>query len=365
MQGRSETLAVLQDELVVIMASWGLKPAEYQVVGVLPAMQGAESRPLIDIATQRYVVRRQPPDLTENDTRFRHAFMRHLAAADLPVPAFLPRPDGTTFAVVEFGIYELQTWMDGQPFVSDGPAADARIAAAAKALAELHQSSASFQWQPHQWPVERSGAALAMAYIELIEQAAKREGTPPQVATGLERFATTARARVEASAGALAVEPGPPRLHIHGDYQPHNLGFGPDGVCSIYDFDAARWDQRIWEVAYSLVYLAGVRWDVPPGLTPPLVDDGLDVPRAHNYLSTYGAGAPPAEGEARLLGDAITLVFPIVFCNGAAEDLVFPQDFEGALDEADALARLEWADAFWGWLDRYRDTLAQAWESAG
>jgi len=30
----------------------------------------------------------------------------------------------------------------------------------------------------------------------------------------------------------------------------------------------------------------------------------------------------------------------------------------------DALARLAWADRFWLWLDRYRDTLGQAWNNA-
>ena len=83
----------------------------------------------------------------------------------------------------------------------------------------------------------------------------------------------------------------------------------------------------------------------------------------HAYLSAYGHEAPAADGEAQLLADALTLVFPVVFANGIAEDLIFPDDFEDAPDEEDILARLNWADAFWLWLDRYRDTLAQAWEA--
>ena len=76
------------------------------------------------------------------------------------------------------------------------------------------------------------------------------------------------------------------------------------------------------------------------------------------------ARSPPAEGEAPLLADALALVFPIVFVNGIAEDLIFSDEFETDSDEEDALSRLHWADTFWLWLDRYRDTIAQAWESA-
>ncbi len=353
-----------QDELMVVMSAWQLKPGTWQVVGEVPARFGGEARPVIAIGGVRFVVRRQPPDLTENDARFRQAFMRHLTDAGLPVPSLLPRPDGTTYGVVEEGIYELQSWLDGQPYLSDGPAADAKLAAAAATLGSLHQASAGFQWQPHLWPEDRSPTALATAYCALIRQAAGRENLPASVTAGLDRVAEVCDARIERAVEALEARPGPPELHIHGDYQAHNLTFGPGGVSAIYDFDAARWSRRVDELAYSLLYFAGARWDDASGLTPPLVEDGLDIALARGFLSAYGHEAPPAEEEARLLADALALAFPIAFANGLAEDLIFPDDFEGAPDEEDALARLHWADTVWLWLDRYRGTLAETWEAA-
>lgn len=356
-----DPVVMLDEPAIEVMSYWGLKPQSWRVVGFVTSEVESVSLPIVRIADERYMLRRQPDEMTENDTLFRHEFMRHLRGQGLPVPALLPRPEGHTYAVVPQGIYELQGWADGQPFTSDGPASDERMEQAATTLALLHQGSAEFQWQQHAWPEERSAAAIAQAYVRLIGERASDESLTPAMASGLKRIAETCNERLAVAVDALEEAPRPPELHIHGDYQPHNLAFGPEGVVAVYDFNAAHWGRRIDELAYSLMYFAGVRWDDTPGLTPPLVDDGIDILRAHRYLSAYGSVAPPAEGEARLVADALALAFPVVFANGVAEDLIYPEDFAEPPDEEDVLARLHWADTFWLWLDRYRESLAQAW----
>lgn len=359
-----DLLSVARDEALPVLAAWGLASAEIAGVGAAPGMAGAILRPVVEVRGQRYVVRRQPPDLTEDDLRFRHGFMHHLREAGIPVPTLLPRPDGSTYAITEGSIYEVQSWLDGREFSTDAAASKADLESAARMLGRLHQTSASFIVQPHRWPAERSPDGLARAYTALIRQAAQSSSISDIVARGLERLAEACDSRLPDASAALSVAPTPPQLHIHGDYQAHNLRFGSAAVSAVYDFDAARWDTRLIELAYSLLYFTGVRWESADAPTPPLVDDGLDILLAHRYLGAYGSEAPPAEGEAQLLSDALALVFPIVFVNGVAEDLIFPEDFEDIADDEDALARLHWADTFWLWLDRYRDTLAQAWESA-
>lgn len=360
----ADQVVMLEDNAIEVMSYWGLNLGDWRVIGFITTGLEQVSRPIIEIGGQRYVLRRQPPDLTENDTLYRHTFMRHLAAQGLPVPPLLPRPDGFTYAVLTDGIYELQGWLDGQRLVTGGPAYQDRIEAAAAALGELHQASAAFRWQAHMWPEERSSAAIAQAYCNLIQEQAEGEALTPGVRAGLARVAEACAERFDAAVVALETQPRPPELHVHGDYHAHNLAFASSSVSAIYDFDASHWQRRVDEVAYSLLYFAGVQWDDKPGVTPPLVEDGLDILSVNRFLSAYGREAPPAEGEARLLGDALTLAFPVVFANGIAEDLIFPDDFDGAPDEEEALGRLHWADSFWLWLDRYRDTLAQTWENA-
>lgn len=357
-------LSEAREEAQTVLAAWELSANDVRVVGAVPGMAGTILRPVVEVNGRRYLVRWQSPELTEADLRFRHAFMAHLRDAGLPVPGLLARPDGTTHAITDNGIYEVQEWLDGRQFATEDAAGEAELEAAARMLGRLHQASAGFQWQPYRWPEERSADGLARSYIALIQQAAEHQDAAIAVKSGLTRVAEACEGRREAAASALAVEPAPPQLHIHGDYQAHNLRFGASEVSAIYDFDAARWDTRLLELAYSLLYFTGVRWDDAFSPTPPLVDDGLDILRVHRYLGAYGREAPPAEGEAQLLADALALVFPIIFVNGIAEDLVFPDDFEHSGEEEDALSRLHWADTFWLWLDRYRDTIAQAWESA-
>ncbi|MFI5271517.1 MAG: phosphotransferase [Ktedonobacterales bacterium] len=346
------------------LAMWGLAPGEWRATGsVTTALEGA-TYPIVEIAGQRYVLRQQPPDLSEDDTRFRHALMRALAHSGLPVPALLPRPNGYTYVVTDTGIYELQAYVAGERYVSGTPDDGERIAAAAVTLGRLHQASAGFAWQPHIWPEERSASGIAEAYLARIAEAAERETLPASVRAGLARVAEECARRLDAALDALEADRSLPALHIHGDYQPHNLAFGAHDVAAIYDFNAARWERRIDELAYGLLYFAAVRWDEMPTVTPPLVDDGLDVLRAQRFLAAYGDEAPPDEGEARLLGDALALAFPVVFANGLADDLLYPDDSAEPPDEEDALARIQWAETFWLWLDRYRDTLAEAWEGA-
>jgi Ser/Thr protein kinase RdoA (MazF antagonist) len=354
----AEALAEAREAL----GAWKLKDGAWRLVGTVPGSRGAVLRPVVEIGDTRYVLRRQPPDLTLADARFRHAFMARLATAGLPVPAPLPAGDGHTWALVGDGVYEVQTYRNGHPYLSSGAASGARLEAAAATLGQLHQASADFAWEPHTWPEERSAANVASAYVNLIAEAAENDALSLAIQHGLARVAEGCATRVEQASASLQMADAP-QLHIHGDYQPHHLAFAEPDVSAIYDFDAARYELRLIELAYSLLYFTGLRWDERDGLTPPLVDDGMDILAAHRYLRAYGSEAPPAPGEAAHLTDALALVFPIAFANGAAEDLVFAGDFEGGPDEEDALSRLEWADAFWLWLDRTAETLAQAWES--
>jgi Ser/Thr protein kinase RdoA (MazF antagonist) len=361
MHASAEELDALRDEATAALAAWGAEPGGWRLVGAVSGGLGRELRPVVELDGQRYFLRRQPPNLSEDDAIFRQAFMRHLRAEGLPVPYLRQRPSGSAYALVAGDLYELQEWRAGEAYHPRDERAAADAAHAATTLGHLHQVAADFGGAPHQWPRERQPEPLAYAYLELLRQAGQRPEVSPAVAAAIERTATACEERIPDAARGLAVVPGPPELHLHGDYQPHNVAFAAGGVVAIYDFDAVHWGRRLDELAYALLCFCGL--DDEPGSPPAaLVDDGLDILRAHAFLSAYAAVAPPAEEEATRLGDALTLALPLLVVNGLAEDLVFADDFGGAPPEADVLPRLEWVDRFWLWLDRYREVLAEAWE---
>lgn len=363
MQTGPEELDALRDEALAALAAWDIDPGEWRIVGAVPGSLGSELRPVVVIGGERYLLRRQPPDLDQDDARFRHAFMLHLRAEGLPVSLLLPRPDGSTWGMVADDIYELQEWREGAAYQAEAPNATPMLEAVAATLGTLHQASALLAEAPRRWPEGRGPLAVAQAYVDLLRRTAEREDISPAVASAAARVAEGSAERTAAAAQALETAPGLPELHIHGDYQAHNLALSEQGVVAIYDFDAARWARRLDELAYALLCFTGLR-DDPASRPAPLVDDGLDVLRAHTFLQAYGRVAPPAEGEASLLGDALALLFPVMVANGAIEDLVFADEYGGPPPEDAILPRLEWADAFWLWLDRYRGVLAEAWESA-
>ncbi|HEX9036356.1 MAG TPA: phosphotransferase [Ktedonobacterales bacterium] len=340
---------------------WGIAPKDWSLVGALPGARSGAVRPVVAIDANRWVLRRQAPHLNVDDTRFRHAFMALLSTSGLPVPVLSPTPSGLTWSLTGGSIYELQAYAPGEPFATDP--SPARVEAVARLLGALHQTSVDFSWAPRVWPEERSASGLARSYVALIREAGERYWAGSAIGHNLLRTAEACDTRIAAATDALSLPPSPPEIHIHGDFQPHNLAFSGQSVVAIYDFEAARWDQRVYELAYALLMFTGLSWSVDESVTPPRVDDGLDIVLARRFLGAYGREAPPSEDEAARLADALALVFPIAFANGVAEDLVFADEFDGEPDEQDALDRLAWAERFWLWADRFRSTLAEAWES--
>lgn len=378
-------------EMATVLLHWGYRPELWTIIGFTASAADRFSaaapvaHPILEVVQAPVVVRRQFLGLSERDIVARHAFMRYLATQGLPAPTLLSRPDGTTYAVVpvvpltdpqqgggftyviENAIYEIQTYMPGRRFVTDGPSEDTYLTAAAQTLAALHQASVAYPGPIHRWPRERAPLAIAQVYLARLTEASRGMGISRPIAVGLRRLAREAAQWATTAEERLTALRDLPSVHIHGDYQPHNLAFEADRVCGIYDFDAMRWDWRILELAYALFAFAGLRWedDAPsstPSPTPPLVEQGLDLERARMFLNAYGHIAPPQPGEADLLGDALLLVLPAIFVNGVAEDFIAAdREARATYSQRECRMRLEWAETFPAWLETHRATLRDAW----
>lgn len=384
-----------QREMATVLLYWGYRPELGTIVGFTSSAAerlyaaSPVAHPIVELVQAPVVVRRQFLGMSERDIIARHAFMRYLTEQGLPVPTLLSRPDGTTYAIVpvvpltdpqqasgftyvlENVMYEIQSYMPGRRFVTDGPVEDAYLDAAAQTLATLHRASFDYPGPPHYWPSERTSLALAQIYLTRIADASRADGISRPLATAMRRLAREGMRWAGNAAATIEAHPSLPSLHVHGDYQPHNVAFEAGHVCAMYDFDAMHWDRRILELAYALLAFVALRWEddtaLPtPAPTPPLVERGLDLDRARAFLSAYGQIAPPQPGEADLLGDALLLVLPVIFANGVAEDLVFLDGMSSpAHSQREGRKHLEWVESFPSWVEAHRSTLANAWKQPG
>lgn len=405
----SERVEMARRELATVLRYWAYRPEMWQVVGftiaadVRPYAAVSIAHPIVEVAQARMVVRRQQMGLSENDVIIRHAFMAHLTESGLPVPSLVGRgpgagegAKGSTWAavpivpltdpqhgagvqyVIEHAIYEIQVYVPGRRFVSNGPAEEDDLVVAARALAALHQASFGYDGPggaTHHWPRERTMGALAQAYLARIGEAGRDDRLARPIASGLRRLVREGARWVTAAEQRLDAQSDLPWLLVHGDYQPHNLAFAPatdatDRVVAIYDFDALHRDRRVVELAYALLAFAGLRWEeqTASGVAtpnPPLVAHGLDLDRAEAFLGAYGSIAAPYPGEADVLGDALLLVLPIVFANGVAEDLVFFGEHAHPAHAArECGPHIAWAESFPAWIEAHRDALRTAWQNA-
>ena len=387
-----ESVDMARIEMSTALRYWGYRPEVWKIIGfTAPAAErlyaaSPVAHPIVEVMQTPVVVRRQFLGMSERDIIARHAFMRYLTEQGLPVPSLWSRPAGATYAmapivplidpeqasgftyVLENVFYEAQSYIPGRRFVTDGPIEDTYLVAAARTLAELHRASFAYPGPAYAWPEERGALAVAEVYLRRIADASRARRLARPIATGLRRLAREGARWTTEAANTLNARTTLPRLHIHGDYQPHNLAFEADHVCAIYDFDAMRWDWRLLELAYALFTFTGLRWEddaaLPtPAPTPPLARRGLDSDRAEAFLAAYGQIAPPQPGEAELLGDALLLALPVIFANAVAEDLIAVAGEAQVIHTPhECREHLEWAETFPAWITENRELLRDAWE---
>jgi homoserine kinase type II len=210
-----------------------------------------------------YGLRRWPEGTTTQRLVFIHSFQRRLRDSGLnfvPVPA---TASGDQTSVLRDGrLWELCSWMPGQADFRQHPS-PARLAAAMRALARIHQAAAQI---PGQTSLGRSpGIAARLAQLQQL------------LASGMERIeASVARQRrdwdhlaqricqrfrdlsprVEPQLAAAATISGPLFPCLRDIWHDHVL-FTGDDVTGIIDFGAARTESPAGDVARLVGSLVG------------------------------------------------------------------------------------------------------------
>lgn len=280
--------------------------------------------------------------------RFGQSLQRTLERFRFPVAGLVPLRGGDeTLLVREGHAYELFRYVEGSRF--DRSERSCRLAGETGAL--LHRFLAghpSGDLEPasfHRSPTVTMALRTAIDSITAVDPAAD----PREVDATLRALAVAyaeASARVEAAGFAdLRV------LTVHGDFHPGNLLYSGDRVVAVLDFDSARHEPRIVEVANGMLQFAqpGQR-----GISPLEWPAKLDRARLAAFLSGY---ADATDGP---LTPAERSMLPWLMIEAMVAESVIPVANTGSFADLPAAPFLATVVRKCGWVRERADAIAAA-----
>ena len=287
----------------------------------------------VEMAQGHYFLKRRHPHLHRPDLiRAQHDLMEWLRRAGFPAPAIVPTASGETFLALDGEFYEIHEYIEGQPYDHERPE---HLEEAATTLGRYHTCVQGFAPQAlRNLGALYSPTILRTTLTDLSEAwGLDRDPDLAQIAGQLKAHALDLTARL-ARHGAL------PHLVIHGDYYGGNLLFDGDRIVGVVDYDKARWQPRVIELAEALIYFATER----SGHLKHIVYSGtLDLGVVHQFLAAYTDMVSLSEPEIHALPHLIRMIWLCASLNPPLEPLMSPEAAPQAAPEVLALAG--WAQA--------------------
>ena len=312
------------------------------IESVFELPRGSADKPKVVLKTERgpLLLKRRGVSRDEKRHSFVHGVQAHLAARGFP----LPRLVGTQrerAASVRIGerVYELYEFVRGGAY--DGTAVAAR--AAGQALAELHVCVASHRarWAPSGGGYH--GLSQLGAQIErLPERRQTLEPAQHALLSLREAYEDASHKAAEKGLGAW------PRQVIHGDWHPGNLLFASGEVTAVVDFDSARMDVRVMDLASGALQFSLLRGGPDPSAWPA----ELDVERFASFCAGYDGvvGCRISVGEIEAL--------PWLMIESLIVEAVAPVAATGSFARIEGGAFLRMIDRKVAWIREHGGDLA-------
>lgn len=288
---------------------------------------------ILETSQGRFFLKRRAPHLRLPDLiRAQHHLIDWLRRAGFPAPAIVPTGTGETFLALDGELYDVQLYIEGQPYNHDRAA---HLKQAALTLARYHTLVRGFAPEVLCPPGELYSPPILRAILKSLS-------TEWQVESDDELADQARQLRTHlASLEAQFSEHGPlPCLVIHGDYYADNLLFSGDKIVGVVDYDKARWQPRVVELAEALIYFASP----PAGEFKHLVYPGvLCWEPLMRFLRSYASASTLDEEEIRALPDYVRCIWLSMSLKRLLEQGARPAEAPEALQEVTALG--DWADA--------------------
>jgi homoserine kinase type II len=285
----------------------------------------------VETAWGCYFLKHRHPHLRRPDLiRAQHDLMGWLRQAGFPAPAVVPTASGETFLMLDGEFYEIHEYIEGKHYDHNRPA---HLEEAALMLGRYHTHVQGCVPQAL-CNLDALYSPLVLSTILVHLRAAWQLDQNPdltQTAQELEVQAADLAARL-ARRGAL------PHLVIHGDYYGGNLLFDGDRIVGVVDYDKARWQPRVVELAEALIYFTTERLR---HLRHIVYSGTLDLGAVHQFLVAYTDAVSLSESEIQALPHWIRTIWLCASLNPPLEPLMSLEAAPQAVPEVLALA--DWA----------------------
>lgn len=276
--------------------SEALRVLSHWDVGVIHRVRefrrGSRRAPKLRILSERgqYLLKRRAPgrdDLAR--MRLAHDLIERLAAAGVPVARIVPTREAESAVVLDGRLYELFDYVESTGF----PRTPEAAGAAGEVLARLHLVTAGTA--PQESIAASSfhaarGVELAFEQIPAAVAAVEGEFDGAELARTCRLLAKGYReaARRAESAGWSGLR----QQVIHGDWHPGNVLFRGTEVAAVLDFDSARVEPRIIDVANGVLQFTMLLGTPEDPLGWP---EGFDPARIEAFVGGYDRAVRTSE----------------------------------------------------------------------
>jgi len=229
-----------------------IKAADLALPKSIQALGGTATQQFDVLTSQgRFVLRVRPAEFAGEDmVRFDHEVLWRLHRAGLPVPCPRKRPDGKSWFVSGGRVWEILSWVEGEPFdINDLHALHnlGRFLAQFHATSQDNIPSGKTGWQREDHP------DLMVEYFRQLERLCSGDAAKKEMA----RIGNQIDLVKKMLDGELYEKL--PEAIIHGDVHPGNFRFGDSHVSAVYDFDYLGRQARMRDVSDGLMFFAARR----------------------------------------------------------------------------------------------------------
>ena len=299
--------------------------------------RGSAKAPKVVITTEsgKYLFKRRArgrDDLAK--VIFTHRIQQTLAARAFPLPALVPTREGQTVLVMDGGVYEMFRYVEGGGYDASTQA----TYSAGRTLAAYHSLLVDFRNDYRPPTGSYHGADSIRQAVRTTVSALPLDRRPAaDDVTAMATWLTESYHFCGQQADETGLPSWPAQI-VHGDWHPGNMLFRDRAVAAVVDYDAARLQQRVIDLANGALQFSIIGGGDDTTVWP----DHVDLPRLGRFMAGYAEVTPPSRDELRAV--------PFLMCEAMIAEAVLPIAATGSFGRIGGFAFLMMIQRKVGWI---------------